>query len=68
MDRQVLAAFFDELEKLAARPKWDPIRGRPVGAVATRVTPIPKMLPVIQTPPSTGEMDDLAAAGYGFTG
>lgn len=68
MDRQVLTAFFSELEKIGlASPKWG-IKGRPVEAVATRTKEIPRMPYVVQTPPSTGEMDDLAAAGYGFTG
>lgn len=47
MDRQILTSFFDELEKIGAKPKIDPIRGRPVEAVATRVKPIPSLPPVI---------------------
>lgn len=61
MDRQVLIAFLDELEKIGM-PKWDPIRGRPVHAVATRAKPTPPLLHVIQTQPSAAEADDLSAA------
>lgn len=63
MDRQVLTAFFDELEKIGMpKQKWDPVRGRPVHAVAARVAPPPPLLPTIRTPPSSAEVDDLSAA------
>jgi len=63
MDRQVLGAFFDELEKIGEK-KWDPIRGRPVTAVKTNIKPIPPMLPVIQTRPTPPEdLDFLVSQG-----
>ena len=50
MDRQVLTAFFSELEKIAlAKPKFDPIRGRPIGAVKVRAPEAKPLLPVVRT-------------------
>jgi hypothetical protein len=50
ISRVTKAAFFDELEKIAlAKPKFDPIRGRPIGAVKVRAPEAKPLLPVVRT-------------------